>query len=606
MGTAVKYQQKPQAVQTKESDSPASPAPEAQGPQAGVDRDSLKSMNYVDGAAAVAPVQAKASGAPVQMDRTAGAITELSTAVVDKMIAALKPTAGWPELVEMWRQATNGGADPISPSDKDDITIELLIMIESAFTFDGEASLDALWDDNKLMNRALKAVEKAATPEEEKPVEEEPEAPPVVLPKPGTFGIVTEDAELILEDSSKITLKSGECVETRRGHDGRLVVEVQTGQAGKVGTIDPALFKQQPRLTKEDDGSSDDYSYQKYEGELFLARDGVKAPTVQDVDQGSIGDCYLIAAMGAVVASNPGIIENMISFDSGTGLFTVTFQEMQRGGTFKPHKETVDTYMPTRRGGGDGPGRMAYAMSDSKFNPNNQALWPAIIEKAYAKWKGGYDEIGDGGVSSKAMESFTGVRSTRAAMPSEDKVVPMFEKWQAENKAVVCGTLDEIQQRSIEGIFEGTGSGPYRGTLKDKEGNAAEVKKNTLSIRDGEGNSGRIRDDGKGELNGSDLDNGTVNYDGGATAFTYKDDKGPAAAADLKATYEYEGTTSQDLNIHGDHAYIFREVKDGMLQFHNPWGPAAHKHPKPVTGAQFRQYFQTIGVNAAIPQQNDD
>ena len=599
----MRQEQKPDVAPAQHE---AQPAADAEAPRADPDRDALRSMNYVDGAAAVAPVQAKtAGGAPVvQMDRTTAAINELTPAVIDKMIASLKTTAGWPELVDMWRTATKGGAEAINGSDKDDITIELLIQIESAFTFGGEASLDALWDDAKLMGRALGAIEKAATPAEEEPVVEEPTKPPVLLPKPGTFGIVTADAELILEDASSITVKSGESVETRSGQDGRLVVEVMTGQPGKVGTIDPELFTAQPRLSKDDDGGVDDYSYQKYEGELFLARDGVKAPSVMDVDQGALGDCYLIAAMGAVAASSPGIIKDMISYDAATGQYTVTFQEMQSGGRFKPHKETVDAYMPTRRGS-SGPGRMAYAMSDGTFDPNNQAMWPAIIEKAYAQWKGGYEAIGGGGNSARTMQAFTGVRSVSAAMPAADKVVPMFEAWQAENKAVVCGTQDWKDQRSITGLFEGEGKGPYRGSLTDKEGKSAEIVKNSVTIRDSKNGVGRLRDDGKGELTGSDLDSGTVAYEGGATSFSYKGDRTPASAADLEATYQFEGTLSQSLNIHGDHAYIFSKVQDGLLYFQNPWGPAAHKHPKPMTGEQFREYFGSIGVNATVPQQDD-
>ncbi len=543
-----------------------------------------------------AGVQAKA----VQFDKIGGKpIASLTPATVDQMVKALSQTAGWKEIVALWAMVTDGGTSELTSADRDDLVLEVLILVESAFTFQGDASVDALWGDAALLGRFMGAVERAGTPKKDGPTDDPTPAPEVVLPNPGTFGVLTADAELVGEGGATFTVREGEGVETRYGQDGKLVVEVLGRPKGKTGAVDPALFKAQPRLSENDDGEMDDYSYKKYEGELFLARGDVAAASVMDIDQGALGDCYLISAMGAVAASNPDVIADMIDYDASTGTFTVTFQELQRGGTFKPHTEEVDAYFPTRRGGS----RMAYALSDTSFNPANQALWPAVIEKAYAQWQGGYEEIGGGGSSAGAMEALTGVRSARQAMPRERDVIARFEQFTAENKAVVCGTRDWIDQRRVEGLWSGEGSGPYTGTLTDKEGNDAEIVKDSVSIRDREGNSGQLRDDGDGGLTGNGLKDGSVAYDSGKTRFSYDEGKGPADPADLVTTYQFEGTLSASLNIHGNHAYVFREVKDGKLQFHNPWGPAAHKHPKPVSAREFLDLFETLGVNATVPQQ---
>ena len=187
-------------------------------------------------------------------------------------------------------------------------------------------------------------------------------------------------------------------------------------------------------------------------------------------------------------------------------------------------------------------------------------------------------------------------------MPRSKDVVARFEQWQAENKAVVCGTRDWIDQRSVSGLFEGVG-GDYRGKLTDKDGSSAEIVKGSVSVRDKGGNSGSVRDDKRGGLTGRDLDSGSISYDGGGVQLSYAGDKAPAKAEDLVSTYQFEGTLSKSLNVHGDHAYVFREVKNGLIYLQNPWGPAASKHPKGLTGAQFRDLFETIGVNAPIPQQ---
>ncbi|WP_352430616.1 C2 family cysteine protease [Pyrinomonas sp.] len=36
---------------------------------------------------------------------------------------------------------------------------------------------------------------------------------------------------------------------------------------------------------------------------------------------------------------------------------------------------------------------------------DEQETWPLVIEKAYAKLKGGYDKINDGGSSGEALEA---------------------------------------------------------------------------------------------------------------------------------------------------------------------------------------------------------
>jgi hypothetical protein len=47
--------------------------------------------------------------------------------------------------------------------------------------------------------------------------------------------------------------------------------------------------------------------------------------------------------------------------------------------------------------------------------------------------------------------------------------------------------------------------------------------------------------------------------------------------------------------IIGNHAYAFVDVVDGdKLQFYNPWGSY---QPKPITAAQFLEYFDSLATN---------
>ena len=48
------------------------------------------------------------------------------------------------------------------------------------------------------------------------------------------------------------------------------------------------------------------------------------APTLSDIHQAEIGDCYFLSALGAVVEEDPDAISQKIH-DNGDGTYTVTF-----------------------------------------------------------------------------------------------------------------------------------------------------------------------------------------------------------------------------------------------------------------------------------------
>jgi len=123
-----------------------------------------------------------------------------------------------------------------------------------------------------------------------------------------------------------------------------------------------------------------------------------------------------------------------------------------------------------------------------------------------------------------------------------------------------------------------------------------------VEVSDKDGHAGTARDDSKGAMKGDGLKEGTVRYDTGSVSLEYLEKSAPKNAKSLLATYRYQGLISSALNLHGDHAYIFREVRDGLLYFHNPWGPAAHKHPKGVSPSDFVRFFEKIAVNSPLPE----
>jgi Flp pilus assembly pilin Flp len=126
-----------------------------------------------------------------------------------------------------------------------------------------------------------------------------------------------------------------------------------------------------------------------------------------DINQGGLGDCYLLSSLGAIALQNRSIIENAVR-DNGDGTYTVTFYEPSNAPFWKVWADdynrveiTVSNELAT-----DENGNPAFA----RFGDTNE-LWPMIIEKAYAQWKGGYEQI-NGGVAGNAMEALTGQEST--------------------------------------------------------------------------------------------------------------------------------------------------------------------------------------------------
>lgn len=133
-------------------------------------------------------------------------------------------------------------------------------------------------------------------------------------------------------------------------------------------------------------------------------------PTAADVKQDSVGDCYLDATMGAIANANPQWIKDRIHFDDQTGTFDVTLWD---GHEWKHIDVTqADLDADIRHNG-------ASWLDNGR---PDAALWPAVLESAYAKLKypgtdladalGNEAGIGQGGYAKDALEALTGNRGT--------------------------------------------------------------------------------------------------------------------------------------------------------------------------------------------------
>lgn len=368
----------------------------------------------------------------------------------------------------------------------------------------------------------------------------------------------------------------------------RIQVRVRVGEAQETGWVAKGLFSDQPAMAKDEEapGLRSDFVYSKFDGDM-----SPKNPTGKDANQGYLGNCFLIGSMAAVANTSPRIIEEMVKYDAASETYTVRFYEETGRGKFEPVYIEVDGWLPTARTDRKDP---------SFAGEPGTPLWSAIVEKAYAKWKGGYDAIGDGGVGSEAMEEITGGRSTDGDLSrmKEAEVIPYFEAAQKAGKAIYTGSKDGRRSEAQAPFKEsGAGSGKFSAAIQHThEWN--EIIPGTFRVQDRKGPGGSAQDTGKegddkAKLRGTQLSSGEIDYKGNRADMAFKQGVRPAAP-DLEVVFQYHGVIDTDKFVIANHAYAFESVKDGMIQLYNPWGSY---QPKPLTPAEFLASYDSLSVN---------
>lgn len=123
-------------------------------------------------------------------------------------------------------------------------------------------------------------------------------------------------------------------------------------------------------------------------------------PEMTDVEQGNIQNCPLASIIAALAhtASGRKHIGSMIQERKGANTVTsYTGSNLDGPRAVRSSRYFVVTF----------PGKSPIEVSDVFYTGDskekyliymtspNKVLWPAVIEKAYAKWKGGYDNLGN-------------------------------------------------------------------------------------------------------------------------------------------------------------------------------------------------------------------
>jgi hypothetical protein len=164
----------------------------------------------------------------------------------------------------------------------------------------------------------------------------------------------------------------------------------------------------QPALPKGDTFDGVNFGELKYR--LFKGRASTGKYKYTDVVQGEIGDCFFLSSSVAINAVDPnflgGHVENK---PDGTHVITL-FHWL---GQHKPIKVAVDNQFPVHKG------RMVFGRGRGHPGEDGREdfdLRPALQEKAYAKLRGDYRIINEGGIGGQGLVAQTGVEATTYEM----------------------------------------------------------------------------------------------------------------------------------------------------------------------------------------------
>jgi hypothetical protein len=269
-------------------------------------------------------------------------------------------------------------------------------------------------------------------------------------------------------------------IETETGGDEETARDLESRSETTTGVripITPALLglvgggrKRNPDLPFEDVFTT---RYGPVAGTPFV-RDSADASDIDpsDVDQGSLGDCFLLASLAAIARANPEIIRNAIT-DNGDGTYTVKLHFIFGPMGLKISKDVTVTPTFPLAGGGT-----AYAGKGDVDPSGTPELWAMLIEKAYAKAIGGYDELDEGGDSEEGLAALTGkeAESWDADDYEPGELLTKIEKLLADGWALTAETIDESfladflmkarEQKVVLGhVYTIMGVNPGAGTL---------------------------------------------------------------------------------------------------------------------------------------------
>lgn len=195
-------------------------------------------------------------------------------------------------------------------------------------------------------------------------------------------------------------------------------------------------LKKQPRPAKEED---DNVDWEMGGGRLYGRNRRAK---MSDVHQGNLSDCFLLAPLAAIVATQNGkqLIKKIIQ-SRGDGTYVANFFSLTDDNEIEGESEEVevDKLFPTR---GEHKPKFLYNSPDKQIKDVEVPLWAALLEKAYAAWAteedpldeeevSGYEDLEEG-TASRAIAHLIGIEPEHIQWDSSSKTYLKDVKWRSD------------------------------------------------------------------------------------------------------------------------------------------------------------------------------
>ena len=184
------------------------------------------------------------------------------------------------------------------------------------------------------------------------------------------------------------------------------------GSPGPVAIADPAV-------------TDKSFTYKSFASDPLFGSGG---PSINDISQGDLGDCYLLSVLSSVAKTDAALIRRVVT-PNANGTYTVAFT----GKT----AVTVNADLATLPDG-----RPAYAQLGS-----GNSLWVALVEKAYADYANAkadsYTTI-DGGWMGSAFSALGLKNTSTFSATSANALATLVQKDLKANDFVTMGTSSYV------------------------------------------------------------------------------------------------------------------------------------------------------------------
>jgi len=159
-----------------------------------------------------------------------------------------------------------------------------------------------------------------------------------------------------------------------------------------------------------------------------------------DIAQGALGDCWLLAAL-AVLSERPHHIQNCFrtAAFSPRGKYTLRLFD-EKSNSFQ--NITIDDFIPVNE-----ENKPIY--TGAKGNE----MWPLLLEKAFAKMRGGYHAL-EGGLPLDAMMTITGFQGDRFDLENTEHCFTKCKKLFSAGCILACGSkgVDNTREEGRDNV----------------------------------------------------------------------------------------------------------------------------------------------------------